>query len=123
MKDCDGSIRDPSTNPLGKSLGYQFALSTTNPSEEKYRYMQIKLTIYSRNFLARIESRREDKPEITGDIVIDKASSSLLDEVETDQARQEPDEIIDIIHDKENKCEKSDEHETFQLKEKFSNAT
>ncbi|GFV70359.1 hypothetical protein TNCV_4797781 [Trichonephila clavipes] len=40
---CDGSIRDPSSNPLGKSLGYQFALFTINPTEEENRDMQIKL--------------------------------------------------------------------------------
>ncbi|GFW48792.1 hypothetical protein TNCV_4243721 [Trichonephila clavipes] len=47
---------------------------------------------------------------------------SLLDEVETDQAR-EPDEIIHINHDNESKFDKSDEHKTFELKGKFSNAT
>ncbi|GFS51978.1 hypothetical protein TNCV_1104231 [Trichonephila clavipes] len=50
--------------PLGKSLDYQFALFTTNPSEEENRAMQIKLTIYCISFLARKESRRGDKPEI-----------------------------------------------------------
>ncbi|GFV84735.1 helitron_like_N domain-containing protein [Trichonephila clavipes] len=39
----DGSIRDPSTNPLGKPLGYQFLLFTTNPSEEENHDMQVKL--------------------------------------------------------------------------------
>ncbi|GFW44600.1 hypothetical protein TNCV_4481461 [Trichonephila clavipes] len=34
---CNGSIRVSSTNPLGKSLGYHFALFTTNPSEEDNR--------------------------------------------------------------------------------------
>ncbi|GFV81580.1 hypothetical protein TNCV_53041 [Trichonephila clavipes] len=34
---CDGSKRIPSVNPLGKSLGYQFALFITNPSEEGNR--------------------------------------------------------------------------------------
>ncbi|GFX69246.1 hypothetical protein TNCV_3564221 [Trichonephila clavipes] len=34
---CDGSIRNPSTDPLGKSLGYQFTLFATNPSEEENR--------------------------------------------------------------------------------------
>ncbi|GFX28999.1 hypothetical protein TNCV_3030421 [Trichonephila clavipes] len=38
---CDGSIHDPSTNPLGESLSYQFALFTTNPSEEENRDIQI----------------------------------------------------------------------------------
>ncbi|GFV66374.1 DUF4817 domain-containing protein [Trichonephila clavipes] len=38
---CDGSIRNPSSNPVEKSLGYQFALFTTNPSEEDNRDMQI----------------------------------------------------------------------------------
>ncbi|GFU55125.1 hypothetical protein TNCV_426301 [Trichonephila clavipes] len=42
IRPCDGSIRDPYTNPLGKSLGYQFALFTTNPSEEEIRDMQTK---------------------------------------------------------------------------------
>ncbi|GFX93613.1 hypothetical protein TNCV_1587901 [Trichonephila clavipes] len=36
---CDGSIRDFIINPLGKSLGDQFALFTTNPSEEENRDM------------------------------------------------------------------------------------
>ncbi|GFT04306.1 hypothetical protein TNCV_1928681 [Trichonephila clavipes] len=49
---CDGSIRDPSTNPLGKSLSYQFALFTTNPSEEENRDIQINILYYSRSFLA-----------------------------------------------------------------------
>ncbi|GFY35063.1 hypothetical protein TNCV_5044381 [Trichonephila clavipes] len=40
---CNGSIRDPSTNHLGKSLGYQFALFTTNPSEEENRGIQVNL--------------------------------------------------------------------------------
>ncbi|GFV28692.1 histone-lysine N-methyltransferase SETMAR [Trichonephila clavipes] len=57
---CDGSIRYPSTNPLGKSLGYQFALFRANPSEEENRDIQINLPF---SFLARIESRRGDKPE------------------------------------------------------------
>ncbi|GFV32789.1 hypothetical protein TNCV_3312701 [Trichonephila clavipes] len=35
---------------------------------------------------------------------------SLMDEVETDQAREEPDEIMDINHYRERKFEKSDEH-------------
>ncbi|GFU68599.1 hypothetical protein TNCV_3624201 [Trichonephila clavipes] len=38
---CDGYIRDSSTNPHGKSLGYQFALVTTNPFEEENRDIQI----------------------------------------------------------------------------------
>ncbi|GFS79798.1 QLQ domain-containing protein [Trichonephila clavipes] len=41
---------------------------------------------------------------------------SLLDEVETNQAREEPDEIIDVNHDSESKLEKSDKYETFELK-------
>ncbi|GFU65597.1 hypothetical protein TNCV_635201 [Trichonephila clavipes] len=61
---CDGPIRDPSTNPHGKSLVYQFTLFTTNPSEEESRDMQIQFTIHNRSFLARIEERRGDKPEI-----------------------------------------------------------
>ncbi|GFX07741.1 hypothetical protein TNCV_4160101 [Trichonephila clavipes] len=43
-------------------------------------------------------------------------------EVETDQAKEVPDEIMDINPDSENKFEKSDEHETFKLTGKFSNA-
>ncbi|GFW50716.1 hypothetical protein TNCV_2890181 [Trichonephila clavipes] len=34
---CDGSICIPSINLIAKSLGYQFALFTTNPSEEENR--------------------------------------------------------------------------------------
>ncbi|GFV17948.1 hypothetical protein TNCV_1799491 [Trichonephila clavipes] len=48
---------------------------------------------------------------------------SLLDEVETDQARLEPDEIMDINLDSESNFEINEEHETFELKGKFSNAT
>ncbi|GFW76568.1 hypothetical protein TNCV_2681851 [Trichonephila clavipes] len=40
---------------------------------------------------------------------------SRLDEVETDQATEEPDELMDFSPDSENKFEKSDEHETFEL--------
>ncbi|GFV37674.1 hypothetical protein TNCV_2707891 [Trichonephila clavipes] len=40
---CDASIRDPSANPYEKSLGYQFALFTTNPLEEENRDIQINL--------------------------------------------------------------------------------
>ncbi|GFW69974.1 hypothetical protein TNCV_1404271 [Trichonephila clavipes] len=39
----DASIRDPSTNPLWKFLGYQFTFFTTNTSEEESRDVQIKL--------------------------------------------------------------------------------
>ncbi|GFW70128.1 hypothetical protein TNCV_2215801 [Trichonephila clavipes] len=54
------------TNPLGKSLDYQFGLFTTNPSEEENRDIQINLLdICSRSFLARIDSRRGNKPETT----------------------------------------------------------
>ncbi|GFX88503.1 hypothetical protein TNCV_2279711 [Trichonephila clavipes] len=49
--------------------------------------------------------------------------SSLLKEVETYQASQGHAEIIHINYDSEIKFEKSDENETFELKEKFSNAT
>ncbi|GFU99653.1 putative RNA-directed DNA polymerase from transposon X-element [Trichonephila clavipes] len=76
---CDGSIRDPSTNPLGKSLGYQFALFRTNPLEEEIRDMQIKLTIYSRSFLVRIKSRRGDKPKIRESSPMSPASVSVMD--------------------------------------------
>ncbi|GFX28588.1 hypothetical protein TNCV_3336481 [Trichonephila clavipes] len=49
---------------------------------------------------------------------------SLLDEVENDQSRDEPDEKMDINHDKESKFEESDENmKLFELKGKFSNAT
>ncbi|GFY28864.1 hypothetical protein TNCV_4719961 [Trichonephila clavipes] len=41
---------------------------------------------------------------------------SLLEEVETDQVREEPDEIMDIHHDSKSKFQKSDEHETLELK-------
>ncbi|GFX30136.1 hypothetical protein TNCV_2618461 [Trichonephila clavipes] len=47
----------------------------------------------------------------------------LLDEVETDQAKEELDEIMDINHGSESKFEKRDERETFELKGKFSNTT
>ncbi|GFS97754.1 DDE_3 domain-containing protein [Trichonephila clavipes] len=46
---CDGSIRDPAINPLGKSLNYEFASFTTNPSEEENCDIQIHL-LYSRSF-------------------------------------------------------------------------
>ncbi|GFV35165.1 uncharacterized protein TNCV_2988011 [Trichonephila clavipes] len=48
---------------------------------------------------------------------------SLLDDGETDQTRVETDEITNIKPDRESKFEKRDEHETFELKGKFSNAT
>ncbi|GFU50347.1 hypothetical protein TNCV_301751 [Trichonephila clavipes] len=54
---------------------------------------------------------------------MDICVQSLLDEVETDQANEELDEMMDINRDSESKLEKSDEHETFELKGKFSNAT
>ncbi|GFW57965.1 hypothetical protein TNCV_1419121 [Trichonephila clavipes] len=38
----------------------------------------------------------------------------LLDEVETDQGRKEPDEIMDINQDSESKFEKSNEHGTIE---------
>ncbi|GFT62308.1 hypothetical protein TNCV_4717081 [Trichonephila clavipes] len=47
----------------------------------------------------------------------------LLDEVETDQAREELDEIMDIYYDSESKFQKNDENKTFELKGKLSNAT
>ncbi|GFV43561.1 hypothetical protein TNCV_1690051 [Trichonephila clavipes] len=47
---------------------------------------------------------------------------SLLDKVETDQAMKGLDEVMDINHDSENKFQKSEENETFELKGKFSNA-
>ncbi|GFT25013.1 hypothetical protein TNCV_179311 [Trichonephila clavipes] len=52
---------------------------------------------------------------------------SLLHEVETsekeiNEAREEPDEIMHINHDSESKFEKSDEHEMFESKDRFSNA-
>ncbi|GFX55159.1 uncharacterized protein TNCV_1156201 [Trichonephila clavipes] len=40
---------------------------------------------------------------------------SLLKEDETDQAIEEPDEIMHINRDSESKYEKSDRHETFEL--------
>ncbi|GFW99623.1 hypothetical protein TNCV_3418561 [Trichonephila clavipes] len=40
----------------------------------------------------------------------------LLNEDEIDQTKEEPDEIKDINHDRESKFEKSDAHETFELK-------
>ncbi|GFT73563.1 hypothetical protein TNCV_4021641 [Trichonephila clavipes] len=48
---------------------------------------------------------------------------SLLDEVETDQVWEEPDEIMHINLDRQSKFEESDEHETFEFKGKFSNVT
>ncbi|GFX83461.1 RNase H domain-containing protein [Trichonephila clavipes] len=50
-------------------------------------------------------------------------SQSALDEVEIDQAKEESAEILDINHDSKSEFEKRDGHETFELKEKFSNAT
>ncbi|GFU95800.1 hypothetical protein TNCV_4903921 [Trichonephila clavipes] len=47
---------------------------------------------------------------------------SLLDEDETDHAREELHGIMDINYDRESKFEKRDKHETFELKGKFSNA-
>ncbi|GFU48901.1 hypothetical protein TNCV_3209051 [Trichonephila clavipes] len=47
----------------------------------------------------------------------------LLDEVEMDQTREEPDEILDINLDIESKFEKSDEQETFESKERFLNVS
>ncbi|GFY18086.1 hypothetical protein TNCV_3385771 [Trichonephila clavipes] len=46
---------------------------------------------------------------------------SLLDGVETDQARVEPYEIMNINPDRKGNLRK--EHETFELKEKFTNDT
>ncbi|GFT17311.1 hypothetical protein TNCV_4806191 [Trichonephila clavipes] len=43
-------------------------------------------------------------------------SRSRLYEVETNQPRLEPDEIMDINPDSESKFGKSDEHYTFELK-------
>ncbi|GFW31186.1 uncharacterized protein TNCV_2577681 [Trichonephila clavipes] len=40
---------------------------------------------------------------------------SLLKEDETDQAIEEPDEIMHINRDSESKYDKSDRHETFEL--------
>ncbi|GFU82528.1 hypothetical protein TNCV_3629941 [Trichonephila clavipes] len=74
---CDGSIRDLSTNPLEKSLGYQFALFTTKPSEEENRDIHINLLLKSRSFLARIESRRGNKPD-SGEIVNEGIIIELL---------------------------------------------
>ncbi|GFV22923.1 RNase H domain-containing protein [Trichonephila clavipes] len=71
-------IRDPSSNPRGKFLGYQFALFTTNSLPEENRDMQIKFTRYSRSVLARIESRRGDKLEIVGEIGTDRKRLDLL---------------------------------------------
>ncbi|GFV09378.1 hypothetical protein TNCV_1623551 [Trichonephila clavipes] len=48
---------------------------------------------------------------------------SLLKEVETDHATEEPAEIMRINHDSGSKFEKSDEHEMFEMKGNFSNAT
>ncbi|GFV59514.1 hypothetical protein TNCV_4791321 [Trichonephila clavipes] len=49
---------------------------------------------------------------------------SLFDEVETsekeiEQAKEAPDEIMDINHDNESKFKKTDEHEKFESKERF----
>ncbi|GFU54661.1 hypothetical protein TNCV_2161301 [Trichonephila clavipes] len=46
---------------------------------------------------------------------------SLLDEIETDRAREESEEIMDINPDSGSKFEKRNEHETLALKGKFSN--
>ncbi|GFW96857.1 hypothetical protein TNCV_2159931 [Trichonephila clavipes] len=50
-------------------------------------------------------------------------SQSLLNEVETDQPRQEPDEIMDINPDSESKFGESNGQETLEWLGKFSNAT
>ncbi|GFX03585.1 hypothetical protein TNCV_4751701 [Trichonephila clavipes] len=42
----------------------------------------------------------------------------LLNEVETDKAREEPEEIMDINRDNESKFKESDEHETFRVERK-----
>ncbi|GFY02914.1 hypothetical protein TNCV_3507941 [Trichonephila clavipes] len=45
-----------------------------------------------------------------------KINEGLCDEVRTDQAREEPDEIMDTNHDSKSKSEKGHRHETFELK-------
>ncbi|GFX60525.1 hypothetical protein TNCV_1182441 [Trichonephila clavipes] len=47
----------------------------------------------------------------------------FFDVVEADQAKVELNEKMDIIHGTESKFQKSDGHEMFKLKGKFSNAT
>ncbi|GFW01962.1 uncharacterized protein TNCV_1148421 [Trichonephila clavipes] len=59
---CDGSIRVPSTNPLGKSLGYHSRLFTTNPSEEETVIFKLNLLYIGRDFLlARGEGEKESQ--------------------------------------------------------------
>ncbi|GFY25571.1 uncharacterized protein TNCV_2486911 [Trichonephila clavipes] len=41
--------------------------------------------------------------------------ASSMDEVEADQTREGPDEVMDINHDSKSKFEKSDEHETLNV--------
>ncbi|GFS57101.1 hypothetical protein TNCV_4238751 [Trichonephila clavipes] len=52
MQVYDGSLRDPQTNSLGKSLGYQFALFTTSPSCQVI-YSQFGLAIHQNDHQAR----------------------------------------------------------------------
>ncbi|GFV94622.1 hypothetical protein TNCV_3826891 [Trichonephila clavipes] len=61
---CDVSIHDPSTNPLGKTLGYQFVLLATKPAENMMG--EIKFAVHSRSFLTRIK-KSGSKPEIRQD--------------------------------------------------------
>ncbi|GFT88363.1 hypothetical protein TNCV_5074581 [Trichonephila clavipes] len=48
---------------------------------------------------------------------------SSMDEDETNQAREQPGEILEINHNSEIKFQKNDAHETSELKGKSSNAT
>ncbi|GFU82609.1 hypothetical protein TNCV_2306531 [Trichonephila clavipes] len=88
-----------------------------------YKY-RLPLNLFRRNVP---EKRINFPPKVTlggsSRMVRKRATKVLQAEVETDQAREEPDEIMDIDHDSESKFEKRDEHEAFQLKGKFSNLT
>ncbi|GFV61704.1 hypothetical protein TNCV_188621 [Trichonephila clavipes] len=59
---CHGSIRAPSANPLGKSLGHHSRLFTSNSFEEEtVIFIQIKSTIYSQGFLDSNEEKERKK--------------------------------------------------------------
>ncbi|GFW48650.1 hypothetical protein TNCV_4242311 [Trichonephila clavipes] len=51
------------------------------------------------------------------------SARSLLEKVETDPAKEEPDEIMHVNHNSENKFEKSDEYAIVELKGKFSSVS
>ncbi|GFU93921.1 hypothetical protein TNCV_1661441 [Trichonephila clavipes] len=60
-------------------------------------------------------SLRDDEEESNDEDYNSKYGSSTAREDETDQAIEEPDEIMHINRDSESKYDKSDRHETFEL--------